>query len=69
MNKNNISELELEFEASSNKKYKVKAIQNNLVYINKTIRGQLLGLYYLVSWKNYSKAEKTKESSSTVIHF
>ena len=40
-------EPELEFDTSNNKKYKVKVIRNNAVYIKKT-EGYLLGLYYLV---------------------
>lgn len=35
--------------------YKVEAIKNNVVCVNNVIGGQLLGLYYLASWNNYSK--------------
>lgn len=37
------------FEISGNKEYKVEAIQDNVIYINKAARDQLLGLYNLIS--------------------
>ncbi len=33
-------------------KYKVKVINNSIIY-RKEVKNQLLGLYYLVLWKNY----------------
>lgn len=42
----------LKFEANNNKKYKVKIIQNNKVYVKK-VRGHLSELYYLVILKSY----------------
>ena len=41
-------ELKLEFDIDNNKKYKIKAIRDKIVYI-KEAKGYLLGLYYLVS--------------------
>ena len=52
------SELEPEFDIGNNKKYKVKAIKDNTIYINK-VEKYLLNLYYLVSWKDHSKKENT----------
>lgn len=37
------------FEIGNNKKYTIKAIWDSIVYANKTIESQLLGLYYLIS--------------------
>ena len=51
---------QLEFEASGdNVEYKVEGICNNAVYARELEAGHLPGLYYLVSWKNYSKNEST----------
>lgn len=61
-------ELEPKFKASKDKEYKVEAIRDNVIYANKAARDQLLELYYLVSWKSYSKIEDTWEPASTVIH-
>lgn len=44
------------FETGNDKKYKVEAIQHNKVYTKKVDK-YLLGLYYLVAWKNYPKKE------------
>ena len=43
-----INNFGLKFEAGNNKKYKVKAIQNSVVYA-KEVGKYLLGLYYLVA--------------------
>ena len=40
------------FDAENIKKYKVKAIVNNIIYSHKA-KNQLPSLYYLVSWKSY----------------
>ena len=45
-----------EFEPINNKEYKVEPIQDSVVYA-KEIDGHLLGLYYLVAWKNYPEEE------------
>ena len=60
-------ELELEFDAGDDKKYKIEAIKNSAVY-TKEVEGHLTGLYYLVSWKSYPKEESTQEPSSAVMH-
>ena len=54
----NDTQLDFEFEAGNNKKYKVDVIQDSAVYTKESAR-QLLGLYYLVSWKEYPKNENT----------
>ena len=48
----------LEFEFGNSKKYKVKAIWDTAVYVNKA-ESHLPGLYYLVAWKEYPKEEDT----------
>lgn len=46
---------QFEFKASS-KKYKIKEIWNNTIYIKKLeTKSHPPGLYYLVLWKNYFK--------------
>ena len=47
-------QLDFEFKAKDNKKYKFNGIQNSAVYTNE-LAGQLLKLYYLVSCKGYPK--------------
>ena len=61
-------ELESEFDAGNNKEYKVEAIKNSTIYAKKAKR-YLSGLYYLVSWKNYSEKKSTREPSSIIMHF
>ena len=51
-----VSDMQLEFEASNDKKYEDNGIQNSAVYARKSI-GQLLELYYLALWKGYPKEE------------
>ncbi len=58
---------DLEFEAEDNKKYEVKAISDSAVY-SQQANNQMLGLYYLVLWKSYSKEENTWKPLSVVIH-
>lgn len=48
----------LEFETGDNKEYKREDIQNNIVYAKKA-DGYLLGLYYLIIWKDYPKRKNT----------
>ena len=60
-------ELEPEFNAGNNKKYKVEAIKDSAVYA-KEIEGNLSNLYYLISCKNYPEKESTWELSSAVMH-
>ena len=50
----------LELNASNNsKEYKMEVIWDIAVYANKSESGYLLGLYYLVAWKNYLKTNNT----------
>ena len=51
-------EPEPEFDTNNNKEYEVEAIKDNAVYAKET-EGQLPGLYYLVSWKEYPEEEST----------
>lgn len=46
----------LKNETSNNKEYKIEAIQDSVVY-TKEADEYLLGLYYLVVWKDYLKEE------------
>ena len=60
---------QLEFEAgSNNKKYKVEGICKSAVYARELKASYLLGLYYLISCKDYSKDENTQESTLIVQH-
>ena len=45
----------LDLKTSNNsKKYNIKAIQDNAIYVSKA-EGHLPSLYYLVAWKSYLK--------------
>lgn len=59
-----------ELNAGNNKKkYKVKAIQDNVVYARKLKLGYYLsGLYYLVLWKSYLEEKNTWEPVSAAQH-
>ena len=57
-----------EFDVGNNKKYKIKAIIDSIVYTNEA-KGSFPGLYYLVSWKGYPEEEITWEPSFAVMHF
>lgn len=51
---------EPEFKAGKDKEYKVKTIKDNVIYANDNkAESLLLGLYYLISLKNYSELEST----------
>lgn len=52
-----ISYLEFESDDSNEKKYKVEAICNNVVYVKKSKSSHLSGLDYLISWKSYLEEE------------
>ncbi len=52
------SEKDLEFEAASDKEYKVKPIIDNAIY-SQQANDQMPGLYYLISWKGYLEEENT----------
>ena len=43
---------EPKFHALDNKKYKIKAIKNSILYAKKPEK-YLLSLYYFIFWKNY----------------
>lgn len=43
-----MSWLELEGDGKKYKEYKIKAIRNSKIYVKKSDRGHLLGLYYLI---------------------
>ena len=59
--------MELEFEAGESEEYKVEAIWNSAVYVNKA-KGHLPGLYYLVAWKSYPEEENIWKSLFVVQH-
>lgn len=50
---NKLLKIEPELDVEKNNKYKVEIINNSDIYINKAAEDQLLGLYYLISWKDY----------------
>ena len=58
--------IELELKADDSKEYKVKVIQDSVVYASESVLDQLPGLYYLVAWKKYPKEENTWEPSFAV---
>ncbi len=59
----------LEFESDGDgKEYKIKTIRNSKVYAKELDSGQLLGLYYLVSWKGYLEKENTWEPALAMLH-
>ena len=60
--------MQLEFEASNNKEYEVDGIWDSAVYAKESTTGQLPGLYYLVSWKDYPKEENTWEPALAIQH-
>ena len=50
-----MNDIQLEFEATNNKKYEVDGIWKNAIYTKEWIIKQLPRLYYLVLWKSYLK--------------
>ena len=60
--------IELDFEASNSKEYKVEAIWDSAVYANKSESGHLPDFYYLVAWKGYLKEENIWKPLSAVQH-
>ena len=52
--------LQLEFEDDGEgEEYKVEAICDSAVYAKKSESGQLPGLYYLISWKDFPEEKNT----------
>ena len=66
MKKEQVNDMQLEFEIGDNKEYKVNGIWNNAVYAKKSTISQLPGLYYLVLWKNYLEEKNTLESALAI---
>ena len=58
--------MKLELEAGNSKEYKIEAIWDSAVYVSKLWSGQLPGLYYLVTCKEYPKEKNTWEPLSAV---
>ena len=58
--------MQLEFEASNNKEYKIKNIQNNAVYTKELVTKQLVGLYYRILWKSYFEEKNTQEPALAI---
>lgn len=42
-----------------NKKYKIKVLKDNTIYVRKIVKTLLSELYYLISYKNYLKDKNT----------
>ena len=59
--------LHLEFKDNSEgKEYDVKTICDSAVYAKELESGQFLGLYYLISWKNFPEEKNTWELASAM---
>lgn len=54
---------QIDFETSdnNNRKDKIEAIKNNMIYAQKSESDHLSGLYHLVFWKNYLKEKNTQK--------
>ena len=61
----NDTQLDFEFKASNDKKYKDDGIWDSAVYAKESA-GQLPGLYYLVLWKGYLEEENTCEPTLAI---
>ncbi len=56
-------EIAIELDKSNSKEYKIEKIHDSEIYVKELNTGyHLLGLHYLVSWKDYSKKENTWKS-------
>ena len=63
----NDTQLDFEFEAGDDKEYEVDGIRDSAIYARESA-GQLPGLYYLVSWKDYPEEENTWEPALAIQH-
>ena len=63
-----MNDIQLEFEAGDDKKYEIDGIWDSAVYARESATGQLLGLYYLVLWKDYPEEENTWEPALAIQH-
>ena len=61
--------MEFGIEDDNDKKYKVEAIRDSVVYVKESESDHLPGFYYLVSWKGYPEEENTWEPASMIQHF
>ncbi len=61
-------ETAIELDKGDSEEYEVEAICDSKVYAKKSNSGELPSLYYLVSWKGYSKEKNTWELTSAVLH-
>ena len=57
-----------ELDAGNSGEYKVEAIWDSVVYVRESTTGHLPGLYYLVSWKDYTEEENTWEPYLAIQH-
>ena len=57
---------ELDAGNEDSEEYKMEAIWNNAVYVNKSESSYLPGLYYLVVWKGYPEEENIWKLLSAV---
>lgn len=64
---NKLFKSELELDIGENKEYEVETTKNSAIYANEVVGNQLPELYYLVSWKGYSKDESILEPVSAVV--
>lgn len=55
------------FDADNKKEFKIEEIWDNVIYAKES-KGHLLGLYYLILWKNYLKKKNTWEPILSVQH-
>lgn len=64
---NKLLELESKLDKGEDKEYGFEAIKDSVIYADAT-ESQLLGFYYLVSWKGYWKDKSTWELVSAILH-
>ena len=62
-----MNNMQLEFKAGDDKEYEVDGIWDSAVNAKESA-GQLLGLYFLVSWKSYPEEENTWEPALAIQH-